>query len=57
MPEEVISGMNRMQEALKRLPREDAERLMENAAIRAEAVADYAEQIGRAADQKPATKP
>lgn len=51
MPEEIVSGMNRMQEALKRLPREDAEKLMENAAIRAEAVADYAEQIGRAANQ------
>lgn len=51
MPEEIVSGMNRMQEALKRLPREDAEKLMENAAIRAEAVADYAEQIGRVTSQ------
>lgn len=47
MSEEMISGMHRMQEALKRIPREDAEKLMENAAIRAEAVADYVEQIGR----------
>lgn len=51
MPEEVIAGINRIQEALMRLPREDAEKLAENAAIRAEAVADYAEQIGRMAGQ------
>ena len=51
MPEEIISSVTRMTEALMRLPREDAEKLAENAAIRAEAVADYAEQIGRAANQ------
>lgn len=50
MSENVISSINRMEEALGRIPREDAERLAEAAAVRAEAVAEYAEQIGRTAD-------
>ena len=47
MPEEVMASIHRFGDALKRLNKEDAERLAESAAIRAEAVADYAEQIGR----------
>lgn len=47
MSEEVVSSIQRFGDALKRMNREDAERLAEAAAIRAEAVADYAEQIGR----------
>ena len=50
MPENVLSSINRMEEALGRIPREDAERLAEAAAVRAEAVAEYAEQIGRTGD-------
>ena len=49
MSENVISSINRMEEALGRIPREDAERLAEAAAVRAEAVAEYVEQIGRTA--------
>lgn len=48
MPEEIISSINRMQEALKRIPRADAENVAADAAARAEAVADYVERIGRA---------
>jgi hypothetical protein len=51
MPEEVISSINKMQEALKRLTRADAESVAADAAARAEAVADYAERIGRTANQ------
>jgi hypothetical protein len=47
MSEEVVSSMQRLGDALKRMTKEDAEKLAEAAAIRAEAVADYAEQIGR----------
>lgn len=47
MSEKVIASIDRMQEALMRVPRVDAEALAEEAAIRAEAVADYAERIGR----------
>ena len=50
MPEEIIFSINRMQEALKRLPRADAENVAAEAATRAEAVADYVERIGRAAE-------
>lgn len=48
MPDEVMSSINRMEEALKRLSRSDAESVAADAAARAEAVADYAERIGRA---------
>lgn len=48
MPEEVISSITRMQEALKKMSKADAENVAAEAAIRAEAVADYAERIGRA---------
>lgn len=48
MPDNVISSMERMQEALRKLPKADAESIAAEAAARAEAVADYAEQIGRA---------
>lgn len=48
MPEEIISSINRMQEALKRIPRADAESVAAEAAARAEAVADYVERISRA---------
>ena len=51
MPEEIISSINRMQEALKRIPRADAENVAADAAARAEAVADYVERIGRAESQ------
>lgn len=47
MSEEILSSITRMQEALKRIPREDAEAVAAEAAARAEAVADYAERIGR----------
>lgn len=49
MPEEIILSINRMQEALKRIPRADAENVAAEAAARAEAVADYVERIGREA--------
>lgn len=48
MPDEVMSSITRMEEALKRLSRSDAETVAADAAARAEAVADYAERIGRA---------
>lgn len=48
MPEEIITSINRMQEALKKMPKADAESVAAEAAARAEAVADYAERIGRA---------
>ena len=51
MPEEIISSINRMEAALERLSRSDAEFVAANAADRAEAVADYAERIGRANNQ------
>lgn len=51
MPEKVISSMEKMEEALKRLSHEDAEVVMADAAARAEAVADYVERIGRAAER------
>lgn len=47
MPEEVMHSITRMEEALKRLSRADAENVAADAAARAEAVADYAERIGR----------
>lgn len=47
MPEEIILSINRMQEALERLPRADAENVAAEAAARAEAVADYVERISR----------
>ena len=47
MSEEVISSINRIQEALKRIPREDAETIAADAAIRAEAVADYVERTAK----------
>lgn len=51
MPEEVISSINRMQEALKKMSKDDAENVAAEAAARAEAVADYAERIGRTAER------
>lgn len=53
MPEEIITSINRMQEALKRIPRADAENVAAEAAARAEAVADYVERIGREAETAP----
>jgi septal ring factor EnvC (AmiA/AmiB activator) len=46
MSENLEKSMNRLSEALKRLPRESAEKVAAEAAARAEAVADYAEMIG-----------
>lgn len=43
MPENVAKSINAMQEALKKIPREAAEKLAADAANRAEAVADYVE--------------
>lgn len=43
MPENVARSINAMQEALKKIPREAAEKLAAEAANRAEAVADYVE--------------
>ena len=51
MPDEVIRSINRMEEALARLSRADAETIAADAAARAEAVADYAARIGRAENQ------
>lgn len=51
MPEEIISSINRMQEALKRIPRADAENVAAEAAARAEAVADYVERIGKGTER------
>lgn len=47
MSEEVIASINRIQDALKRIPRSDAETVAVEAAIRAEAVADYVERTRR----------
>lgn len=47
MSEEIIASINRMHEALNRIPAAEAERIAADAAARAEAVADYAEHIGR----------
>lgn len=49
MPDEVITSINRMQEALKRLPKADADNVAAEAAARAEAVADYVERVRRTA--------
>lgn len=43
MPEKVLSSLMKMTAAMQRLPRQEAERLAYEAAIRAEAVAEYAE--------------
>ena len=43
MPEKVLSSLMKMTAAIQRLPRQEAERLAYEAAIRAEAVAEYAE--------------
>lgn len=48
MSEEVMTSITRMEEALKRLSRSDAETVAAEAAARAEAVADYAERLARA---------
>ena len=48
MPEKIAESVNRIQEAFKRMPRADAEIAANEAAARAEAIADYAEMIGRA---------
>lgn len=47
MPEKIAESVSRIQEALKKIPREDAEAVANDAAIRAETIADYAEMIGR----------
>lgn len=51
MPENVMNSITRIEQALKRLPKSDAETVAEEAAARAEAVADYAERIGRAEEK------
>lgn len=43
MPENVAKSIYAMQEALRKIPREAAEKLAADAANRAEAVADYVE--------------
>lgn len=47
MPEKVLSSLMKMTAAMQRLPRQEAERLAYEAAIRAEAVAEYAENINK----------
>lgn len=47
MPEDVAKSINAMQEALKKIPREAAEKLAAEAANRAEAVADYVEMAAK----------
>lgn len=47
MPDKIAESVSRIQEALKKMPREDAEAVANDAAIRAETIADYAEMIGR----------
>lgn len=53
MPENVAKSMDRIESALKRLSKTDAEYVAANAADRAEAIADYAERIANA-QQAPA---
>ena len=48
MSEEIIASINRMHEALNRIPAAEAERIAADAATRAEAMADYVERIGKA---------
>lgn len=45
MPEKVLASMNRMREAMERLPQAQAEKIARDAAIRAEAMAEYAEYL------------
>jgi hypothetical protein len=47
MSEEVKKSVERMHEALSKMPPEAAEKVAENAAMRAEAVADYLESVGQ----------
>lgn len=46
MPESVIQSIEKMREAFKKVPRGEAEKIAAEAAIRAEAVADYVERQG-----------
>lgn len=48
MPENVMNSMTKMEEALKRLPKTDAEIVAADAAARAETIADYVERLSRA---------
>nr|DAG76079.1 MAG TPA: hypothetical protein [Bacteriophage sp.] len=50
MPEKVLSSLMKMTAAMQRMPRQEAERLAYEAAIRAEAVAEYAENINKKED-------
>lgn len=47
MSEEIKKSVERIREALNKLPPEAAEAVAENAAMRAEAVADYLESVGQ----------
>ena len=47
MSEEIKKSVERIREALNKLPPEAAEKVAENAAMRAEAVADYLESVGQ----------
>ena len=47
MSEEVKKSVQRIREALEKLPPDAAEAVAENAAMRAEAVADYLDAVGR----------
>ena len=47
MPEKVLSSLMKMTAAMQRIPKQEAERLAYEAAIRAEAVAEYAEIYGK----------
>lgn len=47
MSEATKKSVERIREALNKLPPEAAEAVAENAAMRAEAVADYLESVGR----------
>lgn len=53
MSENVEKSMGRIEDALKRLPKSEAEYVAADAAARAEAIADYAERIA-AAQRAPA---
>lgn len=48
MPEKIAESVNRIQEAFRRLPKADAELVANDAAIRAEAIADYMDMVSRA---------
>lgn len=52
MPEYVAQSIEAMQNAFKRMPRDAAEKLAMDAAIRAEAVADYVELVSGGKEEK-----